>query len=179
MTVPGSDTGPRATRRPRDTGRAAFYHAENLVLGMFDRASDFRAVHLAGSTVTLPVERRFASVESVQDYVDAVLALPWVRETWPQATTPVTVRRRTGSAKAHYHRAGAVIALPGHVANHAWALRELVVLHELAHHLTDPAEADHGAAFAGTLVELVSDVIGAEAGFALRVTLLDAGVAVG
>jgi putative metallohydrolase (TIGR04338 family) len=55
-------------------------------------------------------------------------------------------------------------------------MRELVVLHELAHHLT-PGE-EHGPAFVAMLIELVDGLLGSEAGFLLRSALLDAGVTV-
>jgi len=157
------------------------YAAENLVLAMLDRAHQVPVVPVAGSTITLPVERRFASVESVQSYLDAVLRLRWVRARWPDAG-PVLVRRRRGTSRAHYSRdeaAGPTIAVPTQVAGTAWALRELVVLHELAHHLTDPAFAPHGPEFVGTLLDLVDGVVGAEAAFLLRVRLADEGATAG
>lgn len=164
------------TGRPRDAQRSRFYDAENLVLRMLDRAADFPVLEIAGSTLTLPVERRFASIESVQTYADAVLGLSWVRQRWPRAQEPVTVRRRAGSGRAHYEFDRQVIAVPTHVGNKAWALRELVVLHELSHHLTDPAEPAHGSVFAATLVDLVDGIVGPEAAFVLRVCLADAGL---
>ncbi len=155
------------------------YEAENLVLAMFDRSAEYPVVQVAGSSVTLPMERRFASIDSTQRYVEAVLALGWVRAQWPRAAVPVTVRRRAGAAKAHYDAATGVIAVPTHVGNTAWALRELVILHELAHHLTDPDEPAHGPRFASNLVELAGGVVGDEAAFLLRVCLADAGVRLG
>lgn len=161
--------------RARDTQRAAVYGAESLVRRMFDRADErgIRAVEIAGSQVTLPVERRFASIESVQAYLDAVLALNWVRDRWPRATVRVRVRARAGNTAAHYESDCAVIALPEHRANTAWAFRELVVLHELAHHLDpsdpdDPADPAHGAAFVDRFLTLAGEIIGPEAAFALR-----------
>jgi putative metallohydrolase (TIGR04338 family) len=88
------------------------------------------------------------------------------------------VRRRNGSGRAHYERrlaGGPVIAVPTHVAGTAWALRELVVLHEIAHHLTDPDVAAHGPEFVTVLLDLVDGVVGPEAAFLLRVCLTDAG----
>ncbi|MGY2063581.1 TIGR04338 family metallohydrolase, partial [Nocardia gipuzkoensis] len=104
---------------------------------MFDRADEagVRTVELHGSQITLPIERRFASVESVQNYADRVLALNWVRAQWDRAAAPVTVRSRAGTTAAHYESDRAVLAVPLHTRGSAWALRELVVLHELAHHL--------------------------------------------
>lgn len=132
----------------RDTRRTAVYEAESIVRKMLDRADErgLRTVEVAGSHVTLPVERRFASIASVQDYIDAVLALDWVRTRWERAAVPVRVRARAGNAAAHYERDCATIALPEHRVNTAWAFREMVVLHELAHHLDpqDPDDATEG-----------------------------------
>ena len=71
----------------RDTRRTAVYEAESIVRKMLDRADErgLRTVEVAGSHVTLPVERRFASIASVQEYIDAVLALDWVRARWERA----------------------------------------------------------------------------------------------
>ncbi|WP_197486237.1 TIGR04338 family metallohydrolase, partial [Rhodococcus qingshengii] len=76
--------------------RSAVYEAETLVRTMFDRADQrgLRSVEVMGSTITLPVERKFGSVESVQAYCDQLLGLNWVRETWTRATIPVSVRSR-------------------------------------------------------------------------------------
>lgn len=162
-----------------DTQRSRVYGAEALVRRIFDRSVDFPIVELAGSRLTLPAERRFASLESVQVYVDAVLALNWVRRQWPRAALPIRVRERAGQNQAHYEWAGAVIAVPLHQRGQAWALRELVLLHEIAHHLAADDGPAHGPDFTARLLELVGEIVGAEAAFVLRVTMLDAGVRVG
>ena len=81
----------------------------------------------------------------MQRYVDDVLALPTVRRQWPEVA-PLRVRARRAATAAHYeNRDGAgVIAVPD-VGTADWAMRELVVLHEIAHHLCDAAT---GARFA-------------------------------
>lgn len=153
-----------------------------MVRTIFDRADerDLRTVDILGSTLTLPIERKFASIDSVQRYVDSVLALTWVRERWPDAS-PVTVRERSGTGASHYEKDTCTIAVPLHRRNRAWALRELVLLHELAHHF-EPEESEapaHGGAFVDRFVTLVTEIVGAEAGFLLRATMLDVGVKVG
>ncbi|WP_068068140.1 TIGR04338 family metallohydrolase [Nocardia xishanensis] len=167
----------------RDTQRANVYDAEQLVRGMFDRADEYgnRTVELYGSHLTLPVERRFASVASVQTYAEKVLALNWVRAQWDRAEAPVRVRSRAGATAAHYEAADAVLAVPLHTGGTAWALRELVVLHELAHHLEPaPGEvAPHGPEFCTRYLELVDGVIGPEAALVLRTTMLSCGVRIG
>jgi putative metallohydrolase (TIGR04338 family) len=126
----------------------------------------------------LPIERRFASVESMQTYVDLLLRLRWVRATWPErAGVAVTIRARRGQAIAHYERTTATIAIPPYAGNRAWAMRELVVLHELAHHLAAHGESPpHGAAFADRFVHLVGEVMGPEAGLLMRTAMHDSGV---
>lgn len=160
----------------RDAQRSRVYDAEHLVHRLFDRSSEYPMIEVAGSRITLPVERRFASIDSVQSYVVRVLALGWVRATWLRAAVPVVVRGRAGDARAHYDRAGAVMAVPTHRGNSAWAMRELVVLHELSHHLADGPEVAHGPEFVDRMLTVIDGIIGPEAALLLRVTLLDNGV---
>ena len=56
-----------------------------------------------------------------------------------------------------------------------WALRELVVLHEIAHHLCD-AEPPHGPEFVATFCELAEAVMGPEVAHVLRVVYAKEGV---
>ncbi|WP_227979136.1 TIGR04338 family metallohydrolase [Nocardia spumae] len=168
---------------PRDSQRSRVYDAEGLVRRMFDRADEFgaRTIELLGSTITLPIERKFASVESVQTYADRVLALNWVRARWVRAAAPLTVRARAGATAAHYETGRAVLAVPLHTGGTAWALRELVVLHELAHHLEPPGaeRAPHGPEFCTRYLDLLDGVIGPEAALLLRTTLHDCGARIG
>ena len=168
----------------RDSQRSALYAAERLVHNVFERsASGANVLAIAGTTVTLPPEARFGSVDSVRDYVDRVLGMENVAIRFARARTPVTVRTRRGQHQAHYeYDSGGgpgVIAVP--VATHGrWAMRELVVLHELAHHLSPGSALDkHGPRFAGTLIDLVGLVLGPEAALVYRVTFGDSGIRVG
>lgn len=117
-----------------DKEKQATYDGEHIVTRMMTLANQEdgpRQVTVIGVKLAVPVEYRFASVESIQCYVDKVLAHPGVRETWP-LVRPITVRARKGNRKAHYEHGG-VIAIPMDLGS--WACRELVVLHEIAHHL--------------------------------------------
>ncbi|AZG48173.1 TIGR04338 family metallohydrolase [Gordonia insulae] len=163
---------------PRDAGRSRLYEAERMVLQMFERPGVGRTVRIAGTEVTLPVEARFASVDSVSDHVDRVLAMPAVRARFTRAGESVGVRERQGHRSAHYHRTAsgtAEIAIPSS-SEGRWALRELVVLHELAHHLDDSGGPAHGRGFVDTLIDLVAAVLGPETGFVYRVVFGDSGV---
>ncbi len=159
----------------RDSQRTAVYAAERFVRTLFDRAAEHNSgsIDFFGTRLTLPPEARFGSVQTVGDYVDRVLAMPAVRARWP--VLPVSVRERRGATAAHYETSGgtSVIAVPDRAAR--WALRELVVLHEIAHHLC-PAEPAHGGEFVSTLCELAEIVMGPEAGHVLRVVYAKEGV---
>ena len=161
---------------PRDTQRSRVYAAEQFVRTLFDRAAErgSRSVDFFGAQLTLPPEGRFAAVDSVQRYVDDVLSLPAVRARWP-ALAPVAVRGRRGVTAAHYEWTpeAAVIAVPDRQSN--WALRELVVLHELAHHVAQ-ADPPHGPEFVAAFCELASAVMGDEVGYLLRVMYAKEGV---
>jgi putative metallohydrolase (TIGR04338 family) len=162
---------------PRDTQRAKVYAAEEFVRTLFDRAAEHgnRVVEFFGTQLTLPPEGRFASASSVQRYADDVLAHPAVLARWPTVGA-LTVRARRGATAAHYERSddhGAIIAVPDR--HSTWALRELVVLHEIAHHLCDAAPP-HGPEFVTTFCELTEAVMGHEVAHVLRVVYAKEGV---
>ncbi|MGI9196907.1 MAG: TIGR04338 family metallohydrolase [Candidatus Nanopelagicales bacterium] len=168
----------------RDAQRSAVYAAEDQLARLLARGG---RVDFFGSSLTLPVERRFADVDSVQRYVEAVLDVPAIRERW-SGLPPVRARTRAGGGRAHYEAGDpAVIAIPlAGPVEARWAARETVVLHEIAHHLTmssapAPAaspEPPHGPRFCGTLLFLLGVAIGPEAALALRAFLDGAGVPV-
>jgi putative metallohydrolase (TIGR04338 family) len=155
---------------PRDTQRAKVYAAEEFVRTLFDRAAEHgnRVVDFFGTQLTLPPEGRFATTAAVQRYVDDVLA-------HVGTDRPLRVRARRGATAAHYERSedGATIAVPDRRTN--WALRELVVLHEIAHHLSD-AEPPHGPEFTATFCELAEAVMGPEVAHILRIIYAKEGV---
>jgi putative metallohydrolase (TIGR04338 family) len=163
----------------RDFQRSRVYDAEHLVHRIFDRSAQYPVIEVAGSRLTLPVERKFGSIDAVQRYVDQLLALAWVRQRWARASVPVIVRERAGAAQAHYQRAGSVMAVPGYRSGSGWALRELVILHEITHHLAPEIEIAHGGVFVQRVITLVEEIIGPEAGLLLRVTMMDVGVEIG
>ena len=163
----------------RDYQRSRVYEAEHLIARIFNRSVEYPVVEVAGSRLTLPVERNFASIADVQRYVDKVLALDWVRAEWERAAVPIVVGKRAGYKKAEYLRFGSVMVVPATGPRSRWALRELVILHEVAHHLAEDIEVAHGPAFVDRLITLFGGIIGPEAAFLARVTMLDVGVRVG
>ncbi|HTQ22894.1 TIGR04338 family metallohydrolase [Mycobacterium sp.] len=164
----------------RDSQRAKVYAAEEFIRTLFDRAAEHGspAIDFFGTQLTLPPEGRFGSVTSVQRYVDDVLALPAVREHWP-SVSPLRVRARRAATAAHYeNRDGAgIIAVPDRDTAD-WAMRELVVLHEVAHHLCQAGNSmpPHGPEFVATICTLTELVMGPEVGHVLRVVYAKEGV---
>ena len=159
----------------RDAQRSKVYAAEEFVRTLFDRArARGNTIEFFGANITLPPEARFGSVDSISQYVDEVLNLPAVQRLWPDAQ-PLRVRSRRGRTAAHYERDGdeAAIAVPD--GSTSWALRELVVLHEIAHHLS-PVEPAHGREFVATLCDLADAVMGPEVAHVLRVVYAKEGV---
>lgn len=161
----------------RDSQRSRVYAAEEFVRTLFDRAAQHGspAVDFFGTQLTLPPEGRFGSVASAQRYVDDVLALPAVRTRWP-GVAPLRVRPRRAATAAHYENqdGAGIIAVPDRDTAD-WALRELVMLHEVAHHLCR-AEPPHGREFVATICELTELVMGPEVGHVLRVVYAKEGV---
>ena len=162
--------GARNAARARDGQRSRVYRAEaawELQLDAARRGAPLARV--AGSALVLPAERRFGTMEAAEQYVRGVLALPEV-VTVVGTVDPPALRTRRGSRAAHWEPPG-TIALPVPVHGEPWALRESVLLHELAHHVADARglAPGHAAPFPALLLLLVGAVLGPEAALALRV----------
>lgn len=154
-----------------DREQQATYTAEHELTAVLDRTtpeSTLITVSAFGSRMTLPAPRRFADITSIQRYVDAVLDMPQVRSL--NTGGRISVRVRKGNTRAHYEPWSSVIAIP----DTRWAMNEIVVLHEIAHHL-DP-KYGHGPTFRGHLVHLAEVVIAPEVAFYLRATFHESGL---
>ena len=123
---------------------ALVYDAEERI----QRWIDLGQITVFGSLWDVPNDLKFADVASIQSYADRVLALSG-------HPTPVRVRERRGHTRAHYSPDGSEIAIPTHRYAGGWAMREFVVLHELAHHHAAPV-ADHGPTFRTTMLRLLT-----------------------
>lgn len=148
----------------RDFQRSKVYRAEDRFAQYLDYTVVNHEMTICGSRLSLPPEAKFSTPETVQTYVDAVLALPAVVGSYGNSI--VTVRERKGITKAHYR--DGIIAVP----DSKWALRESVILHELAHHFAN-SYPSHGPGFVSTFLNLVGAVMGAEAEFLLHMLFCD------
>ncbi len=160
----------------RDTQRSRVYAAEEFVRTLFDRAAQHssRAIDFFGAQITLPPEARFASVDSVQRYVDSVLALPAVAAQWPYTDNgggAGTAGRHGRALRAHRRRRGDRGAGPrnaGPYANWWCCMRWLTICAVVE-------GRPHGPDFVATFCALAEAVMGAEAAHVLRVVYVKEG----
>lgn len=148
----------------RDYQQSRVYSAEHQLEHILDNTlkSGNLMVDLDGIVLTLPPEARFGTLEAVQSYCNRVCSMTGM--------SPVQVRHRKGDAQAHYQ--WGVIAVP---TGSKWAMREMTILHELAHHKVGNAQG-HNEKFAHAFIELAGHIMGPEIGLALRVLYDHAGV---
>lgn len=127
----------------------AVYAAEDRIQRWADLAGRHGGVSVFGSIWHPEPLARFGAVGDVAAYVQRVL-------NHLGHPSPVRVRARRGATRAHYESTSEpTIAVPPAEIGGSWALQELVVLHELAHHLAPPADDPHGPVFRRTLVDLL------------------------
>lgn len=142
----------------RDSQREKVYQAEYRLRDLFTTAEKLGnpMATLDGIPLVLPPEARFGDIASIQHYCDRVLAML-------SHETPVHVRQRRGGAFATYK--GGVIAICPQGSR--WAMREIVVLHEVAHHLS--VGHQHGPQFVAAFNRVLTEVMGPQVGLAYRV----------
>lgn len=178
---------------PHDRQRQRVYDAERRVCDQLDFAARGASiVAVAGSTIAVSPDIRFGSLQAAGRWLAELRARAWFAARWPGAADhPLIVRARRGRQRAHYEARedGGVVAVPvpGNVTG--WAMREMVLLHELAHHVVacdvapEPADqgltAPHGCEFAAVMLQLVDGVLGPEARLLLAAAYHGGGVEVG
>lgn len=131
-----------------DPDKTALYEAEDRVIGWIDRGEPVRRDDVTWLTEKDPL---FLSIDEVDQFCAAA--------THRLGVPPVRVRARKGVKAAHYEPGG-VIAVPPVEIGGGWAMRGMVVMHELAHHLTHLAGdgGGHGPAFRVHLYRVLHDL---------------------
>jgi putative metallohydrolase (TIGR04338 family) len=156
--------------RPRDAQRARVYRAEDAWADRLDAARrGARVATVGGSSVLLPQEKRFGEVATMAAFAAAVLEADEVVRAVGRVAPP-DLRTRRGGRAAHWEPPGTIaVHVPAH--GEPWALREAVLLHELAHHVGHRTglTPHHAAPFPALVLLLVRAALGEEAAFALRV----------
>jgi putative metallohydrolase (TIGR04338 family) len=154
-----------------DAQKAKVYAAEDQFSSLMNRGG---VVEFFGSKLDIPIQKRFANLESIKVYV-RVLFAQLNRE-----IVPPGVRERKGCNKAHYEYEESVIAIPIAGPSAQWALRETVILHECAHHLAaklaPASEPAHGPTFTSCMLHLVQVALGEQARLLLSAGYLELGV---
>jgi putative metallohydrolase (TIGR04338 family) len=169
-----------ALSRPRDAQRSRVYRAEDAWAARLDAARRGAPLATVGrSALLLPSELRFGAMTEVATYAAHVLSLPAVVAVAGRVPAP-ELRPRRGQRAAHWDPPG-VVALPLPRHGEPWALRESVLLHELAHHVGESTglTVGHRAPFPALVVLLAQAALGEEAAFALRVAYGEHEVEVG
>ncbi len=151
----------------RDQHRSAVYAAEDHLRRLL---SDGGVVDFHGSMLDVPAERRFGDIGGAQRYLDAVRETSWGFGGTPR---PVVVRRR-GPRKATWS-APRTIAVP---ETEDWAMRESVLMHEYAHHITfhTYGTALHDRHFCEVLLQLVARAMSPSVELLLRAAFTDSGL---
>lgn len=115
-----------------------------------------------GTTVTVPVERKFGHLDTVKAYVNHVC----MNE---NHTVPNVVINKRLKVHATYNWGTISMPLP---EKGRWAWREAVVLHEIAHHFA-PTN-DHGKDFQKIFAKLLDKYIGPEIGWVYQILATEA-----
>lgn len=138
-------------------------YVEDLLTHKGDGLID--SVTVFGSEFVIPRERRFSSVGDIQDYVDELRSGRWVWATWPDASSvPVRVIEKASRGGT----AGATMT-DGVLSIHPtrkW-MREITVLHELAHHYSE--DGGHGDRFREAYLTLVDEVMSPQLAYLMRI----------
>lgn len=158
--------------RERDFQRSLVYSAEHQLQWFYDNV-EHASINLFGVPLQLEPEVRYGDLRAIQAYVDRVITMPSVIAEFGRYGR-VFIRERKGDKAAHY-RVG-VIAV--NTKGSRWAMRETVLLHELAHHFAGTG-CGHGPKFAAALVKLLELVMGPQAAMAQRILYDTEGVKVG
>jgi putative metallohydrolase (TIGR04338 family) len=140
----------------RDSQKSRVYDAEQVVRRVLDRAHEAPLIEIHNSSLVLPSEMRFGSLDGAQTYVDRIQASDWYRAKYPRATK-IKVVQRKGNNLAHYKH-GEVALHDNERRGVAWAMREIVVLHEMAHGVS--TGDGHGSQFCAAFLFLVREVMG-------------------
>lgn len=141
-----------------DSDRGNVYAAEDQLTAWLQKTSEAGTLTLDGQDYAPEVEPLFTDIEAVQRYVNQVLA--HLRDNGcdheGREQIDIQVRRRRGAKKATYHYDTNEMRVPPAEIGGKWALRGLVILHEIAHHLNP--NSGHGPEWRATQLRLLEEI---------------------
>ena len=154
-----------------DSERQRVYAAEDAWSKVLDRGG---AVDFFGSRFIVPTQRILGDLRALRQTAQAWLSSQECRA-WYPSCGPLEIRDRKGQMRAHYEPT-AVIAIP---VQSAWACRESVLAHEVAHHLSwSTHEVPHDRHFRLAMTRVAEIAFGPQAAVLLRASYDGAGLAV-
>ena len=154
-----------------DSDRQRVYSVEDAWAQALDRGGE---VDFFGSRFNLPMQRILGDLSALQATADAWTASDMCRAWYPECGAPM-IRARRGESRAHYE-SGGIIAIP---LRSAWACRESVLAHEVAHHLSwDAQRPPHDEQFRLAMTRVAEIAFGPQAALLLRAGYDGAGLAV-
>ena len=123
-------------------------------------------VEFMGVELHLAQERWFSSTEDIEKYLGGCYRSKWYKRVCPVSLRPVVITVKTHAAhfQANYDYDATMRFPPFPRIGVNEMHRELVVLHELAHHVTPLKYPGHGAEFAGNFLYMVQQKLGPEYG---------------
>jgi len=137
-------------QRPRDSQQRKLYRAERC---------------------TKRRSQAFKDLRVIRGYTNRIIKHKWFQERWPDIVC-IGVRKIRSDANAHgWYSGGGLVNIQ--IPKTMWAMKEAVVLHEIAHGITEyefgvNKTAWHGREFAKIFASLVQHYMGTEAGRELR-----------
>lgn len=151
--------------KPVSEPAARIYRMDERVKTLLDAAleRDIRVVEIHGSTLYIPLELRFGNIESVQTYIDLTLGKDEIIQRYPKAEIPLQVHAMRDNKEPYYRQNK--IGLPDHGGGISPAMREIVVLHEMAHHL---GSSGHSQRFLDAYIDLVEKNMSPSLGLYMR-----------
>lgn len=158
------------------------YEAQGQLMETVSRCNGMgiKTMSDSGASWPIPVEKMFETILEVQSYVDRLQADPAVQSAWPRKTRRIIVEEYlTGrESEGVYQRTAEYrsgrLRLPPHGAHgRSQYLRELWVLHELAHYYdSDKGTSRHGPGFVHAYTTLISAAMDPLFGMYARLRLL-------
>lgn len=139
--------------------------------------SEITEIQAFGSTWTISNERKFETINEVQVYVDALISSTSFQSAFPNLKKRILVKASKKTDKVieadAWSHSRTLIEIPEHSGTwRSWAMRELIVLHEVAHCVT-PKRDGHGENFRKTYFDLLSFVYGGSFSGYARTSLWD------
>jgi len=153
------------------------YQVEFALRDILDVANEGdRTYRIAGMELTMPVEYKFGELDHIQKYANAVIRDYNGRHDTRHNKVRVVEGRKSLHRKAYYTHSMARITLPQRDRG-SWAWRQVVVLHEIAHHLASCH--GHGVEFARVMLDLLENYVGPQAGLVYMILLDKEGITIG